>query len=209
MHTQGREGGRGAKESEQGSGGGLGQEEKALRPARKVKRHFPGRKGLESTAGKAVGTVWRVQSPTSKSLGPAAEELVGRSVLPLALPWPRNSVQCMGSSAHWGGMKTAGEGAGARLGRLRRHAREAGICPGDGGKRLRTWPRKDMGPVRYLRRLTQAAGQRPEVGSELYSHQAGERGVRVSSGCRVGRAQSEEPLGGRMAGQGRGWGGEV
>lgn len=44
--------------------------------------------------------------------------------------------------------------------------------------------------------------------SELYSHQAGERGVCVSSGCRVGRAQSEEHSEGRMARTGRGLGGE-
>lgn len=60
------------------------------------------------------------------------------------------------------------------MGTVRAPRSEAGICPGDHGKWLRTSTRKEMGPVWYLRKLPEAVAQRPESKCEFCSHQAGE-----------------------------------
>lgn len=203
--TQGGEGSRGTVESEQcsGEGEGLWQDEKPLRPTRKVKRHLPGREDLENTAGRAEGTAGCAQTPTSEYVGPAAEEWV-RQV---------RGAHCSALAPEQGllgeGERQLERGQGPGWERLRCQAQEAGICPVDGGKWLRTWPRKEMGPERYLRRLLRGSGQRQEMECQFYGRQEGARGVWVCSGCRVWRPQTETPSGGRLGSTGLGPGAGV
>ena len=71
-------------------------------------------------------------------------------------------------------MKTSGIGGRGQIGKAQAPRSGGPICPGDGGKWLETLPRKEMSLVRYLRRLTRAAGQRDETGYEFCVHQAGD-----------------------------------